>query len=125
MARPLEFKVYDTESKMWSAIISGSIHKEMQDQWLYALNTVDKKKPIVQFTGKYDSNGTKIFEYDLIEQNFVIPGEGDVKAVGVIEWCGDCAAFYARLQKGAPDGYSIGENCKVVGSFLVNPELFI
>lgn len=79
---------------------------------------------LMQCTGLKDKDGMEIFEGDLLKQNFENEMGSFSEATGVIEWCPHHAGMEAVIRtNGERTGFSIGEDCRVIGNLFENPEL--
>lgn len=123
--REIEFRAWNKEKKImcfdneddsasyWDGVYSSEIGLIN-----HSLKRMRKEYVIMQYTGKKDKNGTKIFEGDI-----VLVDEYE-QEIAIIKWDEECGNFYFELDNLylTFDEYYANE-LEVVGNIYDNPEL--
>lgn len=112
MSREIKFRVWDTVTKQYAPV------KYTPDE-LRCEECQDDSDPYrlvyEQFTGLIDSNGTEIYEGDILEFPAMLDGEK----------LGRCRVFFqdgAFIGNGIMSNRIAHEHCKVIGNIRQNPE---
>jgi len=116
MNREIKFRAFETE------LARGRMFEweEIRREFMLFLNC--KETFVMQFTGQEDAqiNGNEVYESDIIENC-------DTKALQVVYWNDDKAAWYCRYVQDEKRVVSLSDSLgnlnKVVGNIYENPEL--
>lgn len=121
--RPIKFRAWDVVEHKYYKNVQNSENCETNRFWSFnqVLEEVDNWHLVLEeFTGLKDSNGTEIYEGDILEfQDFVFGGKPRSKRT-IVEWSEGDAAFvtgFRNLWKLVELG------AVVVGNVHENPEL--
>ena len=127
--RELKFRVWEEREKeydTWPYILddSGNLFRNAYG----ALIECDKKDYIIeQYTGLKDKNGQKIYEGDIVSEEFEYGGD-KTKTIWQVRWCDDECAFELHYASGFKvDDCSLvaddEEDYEVIGNIHKQPEL--
>lgn len=103
-------------------IVRGGAH-----WWGYSMIPYEVVPETVgQYTGLTDTNGTKIFEGDIVKHHQTLWGE-DVSDIGLVLWCERTCKFYRTSKCDTVGSFEIWkettERYEVIGNIHDNPEL--
>ena len=125
-SRVLKFRAWNGERM----VLSSSVEEMMfSDGHYYDYLPANYSPPIMQFTGLLDSEGTEIYEGDIIERSFP-----SIKNIRAVEWGRYADDEYVSTLECWMAGewpvsdlggrFSVGEHTnKVIGNIHENPEL--
>ena len=115
MNREIKFRAFDDGQSLYTPISTNYCISRF-------FELIRKDAKLMQFTGREDAeiNGTEVYESDIIENC-------DTKALQVVYWNDDKAAWYCRYvddeKRVVSLSDSLGNLNKVVGNIYENPEL--
>lgn len=92
----------------------------------FAIAPHDSNMILMQYTSRKDRNGLKIFEGDIIEDDFANEFGSFTKGRGAVVFCPDCLRFVMdgkHKTANENDHYSIESEGIVIGNIYQNPEL--
>lgn len=119
VSRVRKFKAWDEQNKCWRRAFWVGSTNGLPYSICNAFEAREESWPVVEYTGKKDINGVKIWEDSIVLLDGKVPCRYRIQYVDGVFCLGDCPAenlYYWR------DAIKSGQ-LVVVGDFYQNPEL--